>query len=1264
MRTPKSPLRPLADASTSTTFPSERRDVKKLRRQTENADADAKKSPTTAGRREHFDDIPFGETRRQETAPTNRKRRCGRQKAPYDRWPTRALRRHSLRRDATSRNCADKPKTPMRTPKSPLRPLADASTSTTFPSERRDVKKLRRQTEHAEQDAKKPPTTAGRREHFDDIPFGETRRQETAPINRTRRTGRQKVPYDRWPTRALRRHSLRRDATSRNCADKPNTPMRTPKSPLRPLADASTSTTFPSERRDVKKLRRPTENADADAKKPPTTAGRREHFDDIPFGETRRQETAPTNRKRRCGRQKAPTTAGRREHFDDIPFGETRRQETAPTNRKRRCGRQKVPYDRWPTRALRRHSLRRDATSRNCADKPKTPMRTPKSPLRPLADASTSTTFPSERRDVKKLRRQTENADADAKKSPTTAGRREHFDDIPFGETRRQETAPTNRKRRCGRQKVPYDRWPTRALRRHSLRRDATSRNCADKPKTPMRTPKSPLRPLADASTSTTFPSERRDVKKLRRQTENADADAKKSPTTAGRREHFDDIPFGETRRQETAPTNRKRRCGRQKVPYDRWPTRALRRHSLRRDATSRNCADKPKRRCGRQKVPYDRWPTRALRRHSLRRDATSRNCADKPKTPMRTPKSPLRPLADASTSTTFPSERRDVKKLRRQTENADADAKKSPTTAGRREHFDDIPFGETRRQETAPINRTRRCGRQKNPYDRWPTRALRRHSLRRDATSRNCADQAENADADAKKPRTTAGRREHFDDIPFGETRRQETAPTNRKRRCGRQKVPYDRWPTRALRRHSLRRDATSRNCADKPNTPMRTPKKPLRPLADASTSTTFPSERRDVKKLRRPSRKRRCGRQKVPYDRWPTRALRRHSLRRDATSRNCADQPKTPMRTPKSPVRPLADASTSTTFPSERRDVKKLRRQTENADADAKKSPTTAGRREHFDDIPFGETRRQETAPINRTRRCGRQKNPYDRWPTRALRRHSLRRDATSRNCADQPKTPMRTPKSPYDRWPTRALRRHSLRRDATSRNCADQAENADADAKKSPTTAGRREHFDDIPFGETRRQETAPTNRKCRCGRQKNPYDRWPTRALRRHSLRRDATSRNCADQPKTPMRTPKSPVRPLADASTSTTFPSERRDVKKLRRQTENADADAKKPLRPLADASTSTTFPSERRDVKKLRRQTENADADAKKSPTTAGRREHFDDIPFGETRRQETAPTKPKTPMRTPKSPLRPLADASTSTTFPSERRDVKKLRR
>ncbi|KAM7292190.1 hypothetical protein ISCGN_025432 [Ixodes scapularis] len=144
-------------------------------------------------------------------------------------------------------------------------------------------------------------------------------------------------------------------------------------------------------------------------------------------------------------------------------------------------------------------------------------MRTPKSPLRPLADASTSTTLPSERRDVKKLRRQTENADADAKKSPTTAGRREHFDDIPFGETRRQETAPTNRKRRCGRQKVPYDRWPTRALRRHSLRRDVTSRNCADKPKTPMRTPKSPLRPLADASTSTTFPSERRDVKKLRR---------------------------------------------------------------------------------------------------------------------------------------------------------------------------------------------------------------------------------------------------------------------------------------------------------------------------------------------------------------------------------------------------------------------------------------------------------------------------------------------------------------------------------------------------------------------------------------------------------------------------------------------------------------------------------------------------------------------------------------------------------------------------
>ncbi|KAM7311132.1 uncharacterized protein ISCGN_008039 [Ixodes scapularis] len=468
MRTPKSPLRPLADASTSTTFPSERRDVKELCRQTENADVDAKKPRTTAGRREHFDDIPFGETRRQETAPTNRKRRCGRQKVPYDCWPTRALRRHSLRRDATSRNCADKPKTPMR--------------------------------------------TAGRREYFDDIPFGETRRQETAPTNRKRRCGRQKVPYDRWPTRALRRHSLRRDATSRNSADKPNTPNRTPESRLRPLADASTGTTFSSERRDVKKPRREAENAEQDAKKPPTTAGRREHFDDIPFGETRRQETAPTNRKRRCGRQKVPTTAGRREHFDDIPFGETRRQETAPPSRKLRCGRQKVPYDRWPTRALRLHSLRRDATSRNCADKPKMPMRTPKSPVRPLADASTSTTFPSERRDVKKLRRQTENAEQDAKKPPTTAGRREHFDDIPFGETRRQETAPINRSG-------------------------------------PMRTPKNPVRPLADASTSTTFPSERRDVKKLRRQAENADADAKRTPTPASRRWHLDEIHLGVVRR-------------------------------------------------------------------------------------------------------------------------------------------------------------------------------------------------------------------------------------------------------------------------------------------------------------------------------------------------------------------------------------------------------------------------------------------------------------------------------------------------------------------------------------------------------------------------------------------------------------------------------------------------------------------------------------------------------------------------------------------
>ncbi|KAM7286330.1 hypothetical protein ISCGN_033214 [Ixodes scapularis] len=312
----------------------------------------------------------------------------------------------------------------MRTLKSPLRPLADASTSTTFPSERRDVKKLRRQAENAD--------------------------------------------ADRWPTRALRRHSLRRDATSRNCADKPKTPMR---------------------------------------------------------------------------------TAGRREHFDDIPFGETRRQETAPTNRKRRCGRQKVPYDRWTTRALRRHSLRRDATSRNCADKPNTPNRTPESRLQPLADASTATTFSSERRDVKKPRREAENAEQDAKKPPTTAGRREHFDDIPFGETRRQETAPTNRKRRCGRQKVPYDRWPTRALRRHSLRRDATSRNCADKPNTPNRTPKSPLRPLADASTSTTFPSERRDVKKLRRQAENADADAKRTPTPASRRGHLDEIHLGVVRR-------------------------------------------------------------------------------------------------------------------------------------------------------------------------------------------------------------------------------------------------------------------------------------------------------------------------------------------------------------------------------------------------------------------------------------------------------------------------------------------------------------------------------------------------------------------------------------------------------------------------------------------------------------------------------------------------------------------------------------------
>ncbi|KAM7282453.1 hypothetical protein ISCGN_002603 [Ixodes scapularis] len=153
----------------------------------------------------------------------------------------------------------------------------------------------------------------------------------------------------------------------------------------------------------------------------------------------------------------------------------------------------------------------------------------------------------------------------------------------------------------------------------------------------------------------------------------------------------------------------------------------------------------------------------RALRRHSLRRDATSRNCANKPNRP-------------------------------------DADAKTTPTTAGRCEHFDDIPFGETRRQETAPINRTRRIGRQKVPYDRWPMRALRRHSLRRDATSRNCANKPNRPDADAKTTPTTAGRCEHFDDIPFGETRRQETAPINRTRRIGRQKVPYDRWPMRAL--------------------------------------------------------------------------------------------------------------------------------------------------------------------------------------------------------------------------------------------------------------------------------------------------------------------------------------------------------------------------------------------------------------------------------------------------------------------------------
>ncbi|KAM7288265.1 hypothetical protein ISCGN_028518 [Ixodes scapularis] len=74
-----------------------------------------------------------------------------------------------------------------------------------------------------------------------------------------------------------------------------------------------------------------------------------------------------------------------------------------------------------------------------------------------------------------------------------------------------------------------------------------------------------------------------------------------------------------------------------------------------------------------------------------------------------------------------------------------------------------------------APATRRRRRGLHEDHFDRKPIRALRRHSPRREATSRNIPT-SRDAEAHVTKTAMTSSRREHFDGIPLGEARRKQT--------------------------------------------------------------------------------------------------------------------------------------------------------------------------------------------------------------------------------------------------------------------------------------------------------------------------------------------------------------------------------------------------------------------------------------------------------------------------------------------------------
>lgn len=70
------------------------------------------------------------------------------------------------------------------------------------------------------------------------------------------------------------------------------------------------------------------EDAEGDFTKTTSTARRCEHFDDIPLGGKRRQETYRRAENAEAHVTKTAMTSSRREHFDGIPLGEARRKQT------------------------------------------------------------------------------------------------------------------------------------------------------------------------------------------------------------------------------------------------------------------------------------------------------------------------------------------------------------------------------------------------------------------------------------------------------------------------------------------------------------------------------------------------------------------------------------------------------------------------------------------------------------------------------------------------------------------------------------------------------------------------------------------------------------------------------------------------------------------------------------------------------------------------------------------------------------------------